>query len=356
MIFPTSFSAGLAILVVSLLCWGSWANTLKSRKWRYELYYIDFSFGFLIFAVIAAFTLGSLRSTDLTFQDNFLITGYRKMAYAIAAGAVFNIGNLLLSAAISAGGMSIAFPISFGMAMVVGVIWDFAANPEANAILMFGGALLALGAALLLAFSYSTHRDALAEAAKMAALQVDPRTKKGKRSKKTSGAATGIALSVVGGVILAFFPPVARLATVGENGVSAYGTTLLIGIGIVFSSLAAAPFTINFPLTGVPARLIDYLRASVGNHLLGLTGGALVCCALLGGMVVVGSPVAGDVGPVWPLALRFGAPLIAMIWGLFAWKEFAGASGRVKNLLVATAVLYSIGVALVSIAPLYAAN
>ena len=105
MILPASQAATFALLVISLICWGSWANTLKlAGKWRFELYYYDFALGFAVLAVVAAFTGGFLNPGELTFQDNFLITGYRNMAYVIAAGIVFNLGNMLLAATISTAG------------------------------------------------------------------------------------------------------------------------------------------------------------------------------------------------------------------------------------------------------------
>ena len=105
MILPASQAATLALLVLSLVCWGSWANTLKlAGKWRFELYYYDFAIGFAVLAVVAAFTGGIVNSGELTFQDNFLITGYRNMAYVIAAGVIFNLGNMLLAATIAVAG------------------------------------------------------------------------------------------------------------------------------------------------------------------------------------------------------------------------------------------------------------
>ena len=124
MILPATQAATLALLVISMICWGSWANTLKSAgKWRFELYYYDFALGFAVLAVVAAFTAGSLNSGELTFQDNFLIAGYRNMAYVIAAGVVFNFGNMLLAATIAVAGLSLAFTITFATALVVSTAW-----------------------------------------------------------------------------------------------------------------------------------------------------------------------------------------------------------------------------------------
>src|ERR1700681_2467680 len=130
MILPTTSQAVLLVLILGLFCWGSWANTQKlAGKWRFELFYYDYSLGVLLCAVAAAFTLGSMNTKELTFQDNFLITGYRNMAFGVAAGMVFNLANLLLVAAISISGMSIAFPLTVGVALIFGIFWNFVANP-----------------------------------------------------------------------------------------------------------------------------------------------------------------------------------------------------------------------------------
>src|SRR5712692_5477804 len=101
MILPQTYGAALVLIIVSMLCWGSWANTFKlTGRWRFELFYYDYAFGVLLAAVIAAFTFGSL-GTELTFYDNLLIAGYRKMLYGFGAGVIFNLANMLLVAAIS---------------------------------------------------------------------------------------------------------------------------------------------------------------------------------------------------------------------------------------------------------------
>src|SRR5689334_14898990 len=113
MILPTSYPSALILLVLGMLCWGTWANTQKmTGKWRFELFYYDFALGILVFAVLAAFTLGTLNSKELTFQDNFLIASYHNMAYSLGAGVVFNIGNIFFVGAITVSAMAVVFPLS----------------------------------------------------------------------------------------------------------------------------------------------------------------------------------------------------------------------------------------------------
>jgi glucose uptake protein len=166
MILPTTYFGALLLLIVSMLCWGSWANTQKlAGKWRFELFYYDYSLGVLLCAIVAAFTFGSWLPKELTFQDNFLIAGRRQMIYGVAAGAVFNLANMLLVAAIAVAGMAVAFPIAIGLALVIGVIWNFALNPQGNPFLLFGGAALVFAAIIINAFAYSTYVDAKNQAA-----------------------------------------------------------------------------------------------------------------------------------------------------------------------------------------------
>src|SRR5215212_11954742 len=89
MILPTTYATALLLTIISMICWGSWANTFKlSKSWRFELFYFDYAFGVLIMAVVAAYTFGSMGD-DLSFSDNLLITGKRQMAMGLAAGGIF---------------------------------------------------------------------------------------------------------------------------------------------------------------------------------------------------------------------------------------------------------------------------
>src|ERR1700676_2077858 len=133
MLLPSTYFAAILLLISSMFAWGSWANTQKlAGKWRFELFYYDYSFGVMLCALVAAFTFGSLSPRELTFQDNLLIAAKRQMAYAFLGGAVFNLANMLLVAAIAVSGMAVAFPIAIGLALVIGVVLNFSLNPQGN--------------------------------------------------------------------------------------------------------------------------------------------------------------------------------------------------------------------------------
>src|SRR5690348_2604627 len=145
MILPTTYGAALILLIISMVCWGSWANTLKlvDERWRFELFYFDYSFGVLVASIVAAFTFGML-GPDMTFQDRLLVAGHLKQLFAFLGGVIFNLANMLLVAAIGIAGLAVAFPVGIGLALVIGVVLNYVINPQGNPWLLFGGLLLVL--------------------------------------------------------------------------------------------------------------------------------------------------------------------------------------------------------------------
>jgi glucose uptake protein len=349
MILPTTYSAALLLLLLSMFCWGSWANTQKlTGKWRFELFYYDYSVGVLLCAVVAAFTFGELVPRELTFTDNLLLAGKRQMAFGFAGGAVFNLANMLLVAALSVAGMAVAFPIAIGLALVIGTIWNFALNPQGNPILLFGGAFLVVVAIIVDAFAYGSFLQAKQEAA----VDADPSLKR--KLARAPGAGLGVVLSVVSGILMGMFYPLVEIGKAGDSGVGPYGIALLFGAGVLFSSLLYIPFFMTFPVSGAPVELRQYAQGTRRQHLLGLAGGIIWMIGAITNFAASSAPVSVQVGPAVSYALGQGATMVSALWGLLVWKEFAGANDRVKMLLVTMLVLFVAGLALISIAPLNA--
>ena len=155
MILPHTYFATLLVLFFSMLCWGSWANTQKmTGKWRFELFYFDYAFGVLLTAIICAFTLGSLGYDGFSFLDDLMNAGKRYAAMGFGAGVIFNLANMLLVAAITVAGLAVAFPVGIGLALIIGVIWNYAIRPQGNPILLFAGCALVVGAIIVDAIAY----------------------------------------------------------------------------------------------------------------------------------------------------------------------------------------------------------
>jgi glucose uptake protein len=352
MILPTTYMGAMLLLLVSMLCWGSWANTQKVvGKWRFELFYYDFSIGLVLCMVVAAFTLGSMNPKDLTFQDNLLIASYHAMGYSFGAGAVFNLANILLVGAIAVAGMAVAFPIAIGLALVIGVVWNFILNPQGNVVLLASGVLLVVAAILFDAVAYSSHLTALRdEAVKAAALQPDPRRRAGIKRKSP---VPGIVLSLLSGALMGTFYPMVEMGRQGDSGVSPYGIGVLFGAGVLLSTLLYNPFFMNFPVSGEPIQAKDYFLGTKGQHLWGILGGIIWAIGGLTNFAAASTPASVQVGPAISYALGQGATLVSALWGLLVWHEFKGANQRVKLFLTAMIVLFVTGLAIVSIAPLY---
>src|SRR5260370_41415033 len=148
MLIPETYASALLLTILSMICWGSWANTFKlSGKWRFELFYYDYSLGVLLAALLAAYSFGSMGS-ELSFSDNMLVAGKRNMAWALAAGTVFNLANMLLVAAISVAGMAGAFPLGIRLGVVVGGMLSFILKPPGKPIFLGVGGVVVGGAGL----------------------------------------------------------------------------------------------------------------------------------------------------------------------------------------------------------------
>src|SRR5579863_7323074 len=155
MILTHTYIATLLLLFFSMLCWGSWANTQKmSGKWRFELFYFDYAFGVLLVAVVCAFTFGSAGYDGFSFMDDLMNGGKRYAAMGFGAGVIFNLANMLLVAAIAIAGLSVAFPVGIGLALIIGVIWNYTIRPQGHPLLLFVGCGLVLAAMIVDALAY----------------------------------------------------------------------------------------------------------------------------------------------------------------------------------------------------------
>ncbi|MCS7315764.1 MAG: GRP family sugar transporter [Bryobacterales bacterium] len=344
MVLPDTYAAALLLTILSMLCWGSWANTYKlAGKWRFELYYFDYALGVLVAAVVAAFTFGTLGYDGFLFVDDLMRAGKRNMAYGFAGGVVFNLANMLLVAAIAVAGLAVAFPVGIGLALVIGVIWNYAINPQANPKLLFAGVAVVVAAIVVDALAYRTH--ALERAHEQA--------RAGAKGSAVSRASwKGIALSLASGVLMGSFYPLVELGKQGDWGLGPYAIAFVFALGVFGSTFVFNLFFMNVPVEGEPVEILDYFKGSRKQHLLGLTGGIVWAVGTISNFVAASAPREVQVGPAVSYAMGQGATLISALWGLLVWKEFRGATRRVKVLLGLMLVLFGIGLTLVAIAPL----
>jgi glucose uptake protein len=364
MILPTTYMAALLLSLFTMLCWGSWANTQKlaGSKWRFELFYADYSIGVFLCAVVAAFTFGSLNEKEITFMDSFAGIALRKIGWAMAGGIIFNVANVLLVAAIAISGMAVAFPIAIGLALIIGVVWNYFLNPQGNPAMLFGGALLVGLAIVVDAIAYRAAHAAkrVAAADTIAPIvapdpTVNPRRRQQKRKTAAMSIATkGILLSLISGVLMGAFYPFVQISMSDEGmALAAYTAGFFFSIGILLSSVLIIPILMNFPVTGKPLEVKAYFEGTRWQHLLGLLGGILWFAGTISNLAASSAPKSANVGPAVSYALGQGATMISAFWGLFVWKEFRDAPGQVKVLLWAMIALFLTGLTLISLAPLH---
>jgi glucose uptake protein len=328
-------------------------------KWRFELFYFDYSIGVLIAAAIAGFTFGSFDNgavdagvTAFSFMDGLAIAAKTQLAYAFAGGVVFNLANMLLVAAIAVAGMSVGFPVGIGLALIVGVVTNYIIRPAGNPTLLFGGSFVVVLAIITVALAHAAHTGAKA-AAQLPAADGKPARNQRYAVNKAPSPAKGIALSLASGVLMGLFYPLVELSKKGELGLGPYTAAFAFAVGVFLSTPVFNIFFMNMPVQGEAVAFGDYFRGTVKQHFLGLAGGMIWTIGTISNFVAASAPASVNVGPAVSYAIGQGATLISTLWGLFLWKEFAGASAGVRVRLAIMLLLFAGGLAMLSVAPLY---
>src|ERR1017187_7418578 len=350
MFVPTTFHIALLMTILSTICWGSFANTFKgTRNYRFELYYWDYGLGIFLISLLLAFTMGSHAGGPTAFLANLHSADNANLFYAALGGFIFNIANVLLIAGIEIVGLAVAFPISIGIALVEGVVLSYALQPRGNPILLGLGVAMALLAVILDGKAYG--------------------------ALKTGAQATsrrGVVICVISGLLMGIFAPfVTRAMTRGAT-LTPYTTAVCLTFGaflccFFFNTIlmrkpivgSPVPVCLTFgaflccfffntilmrkPIVGSPVAAADYFRAPASYHALGLLGGAIWG---IGG--VFNFVAASLTGVAISYAIGQASPMVACLWGVFAWHEFRGANTRAKSYLASMFVAYALALFLIA--------
>jgi glucose uptake protein len=345
MLLPHTYTAALALMVLSMLCWGSWANTLKlCPGYRFQLFYWDYAIGMALGVLALGFTAGSLGNAGPSFVADTAHTAPILILYAFIGGAVFNVANLLLVNAIDVAGLAVAFPVGIGLALVIGAVSNYVITPVGNPLLLFGGVALVVVAIILDAAAYRKRETSAIPNSSGAGAE-------GSARKVTT---RGIVLSLVSGVLMGcFYPFVARAlrGVAGEPAPGPYAVSLFFTVGLLISTIPANWLLMVKPLDGKPrVEGAGYARARFGWHAAGILGGAIWCVGGVANFVASGAHL---VGPAVSYTIGQGATMVSALWGVFVWREFAGAPGAAKRLLFFMFVFFLLGLGAVALAPLY---
>ncbi len=333
-----ALSPGLAwtLMILSMVCWGSWANTFKlTRGVRFELFYWDYALGVAAAALLMAWVLDAPTAAGATFPGSLLTTRASALAQAAAAGVVFNLANLLLVAAIAMAGLAVAFPVAIGTALIVGTALTFFVDRKGAPLLIALGVGFAAVAIVCCATAYRA------------------------QARELKVTRTGVMVCLISGLLMASWAPLAASSMQATYPASAAGDALSgnalpealtplasLAVFSVAALISTVPFNLHFmrrPLVGIPVSMRDYAAGGIRWHLLGLLGGIIWAIGTASNLV------AGDsVGFAVSYAIGQSAPLVASLWGIFVWKEFAGASPAARRALTAMFVFYLAAIGLLS--------
>lgn len=324
---------GLAVLmcVVTMICWGSWANTQKlaSKEWRFQLFYWDYALGVLLLTLIFAFTLGSFGDVGRGFIEDLKQAHATAYGSALLGGVVFNLANLLLVAAIDIAGMAVAFPVGIGLALAIGVITNYIAVPVGNPIVLFIGVLFVVLAIIVDALAYK----------KLPA--------KGEKSMKK-----GLILSIIAGITMGFFyrfvaDSMSTDFVNPEIGMfTPYSALVVFSVGLLLSNFVFNSIVMKRPFVGEPVAFKDYFtKGNLRLHSIGILGGVIWSIGMSFSILA-----SGEAGFAISYGLGQGATMVAAFWGVFIWKEFKDAPKGTNRLLGLMFAFFILGLSLLILA------
>lgn len=327
MFIVQSYSLAIVFCVITMLCWGSWANTQKlaGKTWRFELFYWDYVIGILLFSLLAALTLGSIGEQGRSFMDDLRQADSSNIISALLGGIIFNAANILFSAAIAIAGMAVAFPIAIGLALVLGVIVNYTASQKGDPVFLFIGVALVAVAIIINAVAY----------------------------RKTSAAnqqvsSKGIIISLVAGVLMSFFYRFIAASMDLDNfenpaagKMTPYTAVFIFSVGIFLSNFIFNTILMKKPFQGLPTGYREYFKGNFSTHMVGILGGLI--WGLGNSLNLI---AAGKAGPAISYGLGQGATLIAALWGVFIWKEFQHAPKGTNGLITAMFIFFIAGLGL----------
>lgn len=330
MFIVQSYSLAVIFCIITMICWGSWANTqkLSAANWRFELFYWDYVIGIVLFSLLLALTLGSVGDEGRSFSDDLSQAGRANLFSAFLGGIIFNAANILLVAAIAIAGMSVAFPVGIGLALVIGVVVNYIGTPVGNASLLFIGVGFVTLAIILNSGAYRRMMSA-----------------------SQSVSAKGLVLSIVSGSLMGLFYKYVAASmfpdfNVPEPGkLSPYTAVFIFSLGLFVSNFIFNVLLMRFSFTGTPVVFGDYFKGSFRSHMTGVLGGAIWCLGMSFNIIA-----SGKAGPAISYGLGQGATVVAALWGIFVWKEFKGAPKGTSTILNVMLLCFALGLMLIILA------
>lgn len=322
MFVPETYGLALLLMILCMTCWGSWANTFKlAGKVRFELFYWDYAIGVFLMAVILALTLGSWHGGEDAFFNNLTQATGSRIALAMAAGTIFNLANILLVGAIAIAGMAIAFPVSIGAALVIGTVLTYFVDRTGNPAMLFLGVALAVVAILADSLAYKELSGGKVQVTKR-----------------------GLWISIISGILMGSWSPLTAASMAdGAGQLTPFTSTVVFAFATLVSTVFFNIYFMQKPLIGEPVGFEGYLKGKPSWHALGVAGGFIWSIGTAANLIA-----GREAGFAVSYAMGQSAPMVAALWGVFVWNEFAGASSRAKMYLASMFVFYASAIAVIA--------
>jgi glucose uptake protein len=326
MFIVENYSTAVIFCIITMFCWGSWGNTQKlaGKTWRYELFYWDYVIGIFLLSLIFAFTLGSFGENGRGFVEDLQQAEMANIGSAFLGGIIFNAANILLSSAIAIAGMSVAFPVGIGIALVLGVIINYAGSQKGDPTLLFLGVGLITVAIIINAIAYK-------------------KTASGGGQKVST---KGLVVSILAGILMSFFyrfiastMDLENFASPAAGLMTPYTAVVIFSLGILVSNLFFNTILLKNPISGPPTSYKEYFSGSFSTHMVGVLGGLIWGVGNSFNLIA-----AGKAGAAVSYGLGQGATLVAAVWGVFIWKEFKNAPKGVSGLIGVMLLLFLAGI------------
>jgi glucose uptake protein len=325
---PEAYAIALMLMLVSMICWGSWANTQKlTVGYAVQLYYWDYVIGMIVASLLWGFSFGSLNGGESAFVPNLFQASHTSILLALLGGVVFNIANILLVISMQIAGMAVAFPIGIGLALVIGVGSNYVIDPRGNPILLCGGVAFVVAAIVVDAIAYKCREG-------------------GRRSSMR-----GVGLSVASGILMGLFYPFIAKSAIVDHPLGPYAVAFVFALGVAVCAIPLNSWMMRKPIAGDEVvSMKGYWKARKRWHFWGVMGGAIWCTGALFNFVASHAHI---VGPATSYAIGQGATMVSAAWGVFVWREFASAPAKSRRLIPFMFVLFIVGLAAIAVAPMF---
>jgi glucose uptake protein len=263
--------------------------------------------------------MGSTGNDASSFINNVRAADLSNIGWALLAGVIFNLANLLLVAAIDMAGLATAFPVAIGIALVVGTVLSFVQQQKGNVAMLAAGVACAVVAVILDGKAY------------------------GEISGEKAVSRKSIITCIVSGVLMGLWAPFSTRALTHGHALGPYSIAVFLTGGALLSCFLWNVYFMKKPLVGEPVAFSGLFRGPASGHLLGLLGGAIWATG------TVFNLVAGNfTGVAISYAIGQSAPMVAALWGIFAWKEFAGANRKAQAFLGLMFIFYMLAILLIA--------